>query len=73
MDKTQILSQLLAGGQSQPGGSPMDWLKSFIRPDTPPGALANQDPYNDYVLQAMDRGENPMPRMEFLRMMQGGG
>lgn len=74
MDNTQQLAQLLAQqGTQNTQGNPMEWLKSFIRPNTPPGAMANQDPYSAYVLQALDRGENPIPRMQFLQMMQGGG
>lgn len=77
MDNAQQLAQLLAQGQQgqqgqpgqQPGQNPLEWLKSFIRPNTPPGALSNQDPYSAYVLEALDRGENPMQRMEFLSKM----
>jgi hypothetical protein len=71
MENAQQLAQLLAQQGQQPQTSnPMDWLKSFIKPATPAGALANQDPYSAYVLQAIDSGQNPMPRMEYMKMME---
>lgn len=73
MENAQQLAQLLAQGQGQqPSQNPMEWLKSFITPNSTAGSLSNQDAYSAYVLQAMERGENPLPRMEYLKQMQMG-
>ena len=72
MDNPQILAQLLQAQQPQEqGGNPLEWLKSFIKPNSVPGALGNQDAYNAYAENAMLNGEQPMNRMDFLKMMGG--
>ena len=69
MDNNQMLAQLLAQQKQKPESSPLDWLKSFVSPNTTAGALGNQDQYNAYAHEQMLNGSQPMGRMEYLKMM----
>lgn len=76
MDNNQILAQLLNAPQGGPIGGPvggnqdmMEWLKSFVDPQSTGGALANQDAYNAYAEREMTEGRQPLPRPEFLKLL----
>lgn len=52
---------------------PTNWLarlKNMVSPTSTAGMLGNQDAYNAHVQQALESGEQPMSRMEFLKAMQ---
>lgn len=52
---------------------PMNWLarlKNAISPTSTAGQMANQDAYAQYVQQAIEAGEQPMSRMQFMQQMQ---
>jgi hypothetical protein len=58
-------------GQPQQGG--MNWLarlKGMMSPTSPAGILGNQDAYAKHVSQAVEAGQQPMSRMQFLQMIQ---
>lgn len=46
----------------------LDWLKSFIAPNTAPGALKNFDAYQAYMDSEINANRQPLPRDQWLQL-----